>query len=211
MDGIDHQMTIQIKSKDKNDKVETSNLELFVHWQTDKDKYKMVRVKELTDGKKKGRQLWVHSYKDGKEKKWIRMPRSGKIKNLTGKKSSDKVDLSSVTMPLTLLNKEIVFLNDEVVNDIPCKVLEVKRKNGNLRLWVDTSEYIVHKKQFYDKDSEIEKEVLYKQLTTQDDLKFYSHEIIRNKKKNSIVEIFLTSIEKKTFSDIDLFSIPKEK
>ena len=211
MDGIDHQMTIQIKSKDKNDKVETSNLELFVHWQTDKDKYKMVRVKELTDGKKKGRQLWVHSYKDGKEKKWIRMPRSGKIKNLTGKKSSDKVDLSSVTMPLTLLNKEIVFLNDEVVNDIPCKVLEVKRKNGNLRLWVDTSEYIVHKKQFYDKDSDIEKEVLYKQLTTQDDLKFYSHEIIRNKKKNSIVEIFLTSIEKKTFSDIDLFSIPKEK
>ena len=50
MDGIDHQMTIKIKSKDKNDKIETSNLELFVHWQTDQDKYKMVHVKELTDG-----------------------------------------------------------------------------------------------------------------------------------------------------------------
>ena len=211
MDGIDHQMTIKIESKDKNDKVETSNLELFVHWQTNQDKYKMVHIKELTDGKKKGRQLWVHTYKDGKEKKWIRMPRSGKIKDLTGKKSSDKVDLSSVTMPLTLLDKEIVFLKDQDINEIPCKVIEVKRKGGNIRLWIDASEYIIHKKQFYDKDNKIEKEVVYEGLTVQDDLKFYNHEIIHNKKKNSIVEIFLTAIEKKTFSDINLFSIPKEK
>ena len=211
MDGIDHQMTIKIKSKDKNDKIETSNLELFVLWQTDQDKYKMVHIKELTDGKKKGRQLWVHTYKDGKEKKWIRMPRSGKIKNLTGKKSSDKVDLSSVTMPLTLLDKEIVFLKDQNVNETPCKVLEVKRKGGNIRLWIDPSEYIIHKKQFYNKDNEVEKEVLYEGLTVQDDLIFYNHEIIHNKKKNSIVEIFLTTFERKTFTNIDIFSITQEK
>ena len=134
LDNIDHKMTIKITSKDKNDKVETTNLELLVHWQTDKDKYKMVHIKELADGKKKGRQLWVHTYKNGKEKKWIRMPRSGKIKNLTGKKSSEKVDLSSVTMPLALLEKQIVFLEDQVVNEIPCKVVEVQKKSGNILL-----------------------------------------------------------------------------
>ena len=81
LNDIDHQMTIKIKSKDKKDKEEITNLELFVHWQTDKEKYKMVHIKEITDGKKKGRQMWVHTYTDGKEKKWIRMPRSGKIKD----------------------------------------------------------------------------------------------------------------------------------
>ena len=211
LDNIDHKMTIKITSKDKNDKVETTNLELLVHWQTDKDKYKMVHIKELADGKKKGRQLWVHTYKNGKEKKWIRMPRSGKIKNLTGKKSSEKVDLSSVTMPLALLEKQIVFLEDQVVNEISCKVVEVQKKSGNIRFWIDPVDYIVHKKQFFNKESKLDKEVLYDGLTVKDDFKVYNHEIIRNKKKNSIVEIFLIAIEKKTFNNIDLFDIPIEK
>jgi len=211
LNDIDHQMTIKIKSKDKKDKEEITNLELFVHWQTDKEKYKMVHIKEITDGKKKGRQMWVHTYKDGKEKKWIRMPRSGKIKDLTGKKSSQKVDLSSITLPLSLLDKENIFLEDDLINETSCKVVEIKKESGNIVLWIDPVDYIIHKKQFYNKNSEIEKEVSYENLTMHNDLKFYNHEIIHNHTKKSIVEIFLTTFEKKTFDNIDLFNIPLEK
>ena len=184
LNDIDHQMTIKIKSKDKKDKEEITNLELFVHWETDKEKYKMVHIKEITDGKKKGRQMWVHTYKDGKEKKWIRMPRSGKIKDLTGKKSSQQVDLSSITLPLSLLDKEIIFLEDDLINETSCKVVEIKKESGNIVLWIDPIDYIIHKKQFYNKNSEIEKEVSYENLTMHNDLKFYNHEIIHNHKKN---------------------------
>ncbi len=211
LNDIDHQMTIKIKSKDKKDKEEITNLELFVHWQTDKEKYKMVHIKEITDGKKKGRQMWVHTYKDGKEKKWIRMPRSGKIKDLTGKKSSQQVDLSSITLPLSLLDKEIIFLEDDLINETSCKVVEIKKESGNIVLWIDPVDYIIHKKQFYNKNSEIEREVSYENLTMHNDLKFYNHEIIHNHKKKSIVEIFLTAFEQKTFDNIDLFNIPLEK
>ena len=211
LNDIDHQMTIKIKSKDKNNKEETTNLELFVHWETSKEKYKMVHIKEITKGKKKGRQMWVHTYKDGKEKKWIRMPRSGKIKDLTGKKSSQKIDLSSITLPLTLLDKEIIFLKDEQINEISCRVIEIKKKGGNIRLWIDPIDFIIHKKQLYNKKSEIEKEVLYGDLTIHNDLKFYNHEIIHNHKKDSTVEIFLTAFEQKTFDNVDIFNIPLKK
>ena len=95
----------------------------------------------------------MHTYKDGKEKKWIKMPRSGKIKDLTGKKSSQKVDLSSITMPLSLLKKDLSFLEDDVVNGVSCRIVKVKNKSGYALFWIDPIDYIVHKKQFFDKES----------------------------------------------------------
>ena len=168
-------------------------------------------LKEKPKGKKKGRQLWVHTYKDGKEKKWIRMPRSGKIKDLTGKKSSQKVDLSSITMPLSLLKKDLSFLEDDIINGISCKVVKVKKKTGYIHFWIDPIDYIVHKKQFFDKENKLEKEVLYSELSDSSDLKFYTQEIIKNKKKNSIVEIFVTDFKQKTHEDVNLFNIPLKK
>ena len=56
------------------------------------------------------------------------MPRSGKIKDLTGKKSSQKVDLSSITMPLSLLKKDLSFLEDDIINGISCKWLRSKKR-----------------------------------------------------------------------------------
>ena len=183
IDGIDHEMQIEIKSKDKNNKLEKTNLQISVMWQLDQEKYKLIHIKEKPKGKKKGRQLWVHTYKDGKEKKWIRMPRSGKIKDLTGKKSSQKVDLSSITMPLSLLKKDLSFLEDDIINGISCKVVKVKKKTGYIHFWIDPIDYIVHKKQFFDKENKLEKEVLYSELSDSSDLKFYTQEIIKNKKK----------------------------
>ena len=211
IDGIDHEMQIQIKSKDKNNKLEKTNLQISVLWQLDQDKYKLIHIKEKPKGKKKGRQLWVHTFKDGKEKKWIRMPRSGKIKDLTGKKSSQKVDLSSITMPLSLLKKDLSFLKDDVINGVSCKIVKVKNKSGYILFWIDPIDYIVHKKQFFDKESKLQKEVLYSELSDSGDIKFYTQEIIKNKKKNSIVEIFVTEFEKKTHEDVNLFNIPLKK
>ena len=61
----------------------------------------------------------MHTYKDGKEK-MDKNAKICKIKDLTGKKSS-KVDLSSITMPLSLLKKDLSFLEDDIINGISCK------------------------------------------------------------------------------------------
>ena len=69
----------------------------------------------------------------------------------------------------------------------------------------------MHKKQFFDKENKLEKEVLYSELSDSSDLKFYTQEIIKNKKKNSIVEIFVTDFKQKTHEDVNLFNIPLKK
>ena len=51
---------------------------------TDQDKYKLIYIKEKPKGKKKVGSYGYIPTKMGK-KKWIRMPRSGKIKDLTVK------------------------------------------------------------------------------------------------------------------------------
>ena len=55
IDGIDHEMQIEIKSKDKNNKLEKTNLQISVMWQLDQEKYKLIHIKEKPKGKKKGR------------------------------------------------------------------------------------------------------------------------------------------------------------
>ena len=42
-------------------------------------------------------------------------------------------------------------------------------------------------------------------------IKFYTKEIIKNKKKNSTVEIFVTDFKQKTHEDVNLFNIPLKK
>ena len=116
--------------------------------------------------------------------------------------------MHTISYPLCVINQTN---QDNLINEISCKVVEIKRKSGNIKLWIDPVDFIIHKKQFYNKDSEIEKEVSYENLTMHNDLKFYNHEIIHNHKKKSIVEIFLTAFEQKTFDSIDLFNIPLEK
>ena len=44
IDWIDHEMQIQIKSKDKNNKLEKTNLQISVLWQLDQDKYKLIYI-----------------------------------------------------------------------------------------------------------------------------------------------------------------------
>ena len=134
----------------------------------------MIYIKELVEEGEKGRKMWVHTFIEIKRiKKWTMLPRSGKIKDITDKKSSQKIDLSSISFPVGILKNEMVFLEDETVNEVLCKVIEVKDEDGNIRFWVDPIDFIIHKKEYYNKKSEISKEVTYSDLTIYGDLKFY--------------------------------------
>ena len=75
IDGIDHEMQIEIKSKDKNNKLERQIFKFLLCGNLIKKNINLY-ILGKPKGKKKGRQLWVHTYKDGKEK----MDKNAKIR-----------------------------------------------------------------------------------------------------------------------------------
>ena len=87
----------------------------------------------------------------------------------------------------------------------------VKDEDGNSRFWVDPIDFIIHKKEYYNKKSEISKEVAYSDLTIYGDLKFYQNEKIFNTRKETTVEISLKEFEKVTFENLNKFNTPLKK
>ena len=210
LDNIDYRMILNGKTTEGK-KVKKGNFEICIHWDINEEKYKMIYIKELVEEGDKGRKMWVHFHRDKKNHKWTMLPRSGKIKNITDKKSSQKIDLSSISFPVGILKNEMVFRDDETVNDVLCKVIEIKDEDGDIRFWVDPIDFIIHKKEYYNKKSEISKEVTYSNLTVYGDLKFYQNERIFNTRKESTVEISLEEFEEVTFENLNKFNIPLKK
>ena len=215
LNGIDCRMVINGKSIDgKGQEEEETNFEIYIHWVPESEAletYKKIYIKELVEEGKKGKKFWVHFRKDKKDKKWMMLARSGKIKDITDKKSSQKVDLSSISFPLEILKNEMVFLDDEKVNEVSCKVVEIKNEDGNIRLWIDPVEFLIHKKVYYNKKSEVSKEATFTDLTQYEGLKFYKKESIYNTRKETTVEMSLKEFEKSTFENLDKFNTPLKK
>ncbi len=214
LDNIDCKMIINGKSIEGKGKEEKTSFEIYIHWVPESENletYKKIYIKELVEEGKKGKKLWVHFRKDKKDKKWMMLPRSGKIKDITDKKSSQKVDLSSISFPLETLKNEMVFLDDEKVNEVLCKVVEIKDEDGNIRLWIDPVDFLIHKKVYYNKKSEVSREATFSDLIEYEGLKFYKKESIYNIRKETTVEMSLKEFEKTTFDNLDKFNTPLKK
>jgi len=214
LDNIDCRMVINGKTIEDNGDEEKANFEIYIHWVPESESsetYKKIYIKELVKEDKKGKKFWVHFRKDKKDKKWMMLPRSGKIKDITDKKSSQKVDLSSISFPLETLKNEMIFLNDEKVNEVLCKVIEIKNEDGNIRLWIDPVDFLIHKKVYYNKKSEVSKEATFSDLVEYEGLKFYKKESIYNIRKETTVEMSLKEFEKVNFENLDKFNTPLKK
>ena len=204
LEGIDHEMNIDIVSTNSKDKKENRKFNLSVHWDMNNDRYKMIFIKE-NNGKKNCLKAWTHHYKNHKVNKWILLPKSGKIKDVTGKKISEKLDLSEVSVSLDLLEKESEIKGVDVVNDIPCHLVEVIDDDEIIKIWIDSIDFIVHKKEYYNKKSKLFKTVNFSMLVEEDEIKYYKEASIYNLKKKNKIDIIVQGISKKIFEDVNFF------
>ena len=205
LEGIDHEMNIDIVSTNSKDKKENRKFNLSVHWDMNNDRYKMIFIKE-NNGKKNCLKAWTHHYKNHKVNKWILLPKSGKIKDVTGKKISEKLDLSEVSVSLYLLEKESEIKGEDVVNDIPCHLVEVIDDDEIIKIWIDSIDFIVHKKEYYNKKSKLFKTVNFSILVEEDGIKYYKEASIYNLKKKNKIDIIVQGISKKIFEDVEIFT-----
>ena len=207
LDGIDHEMDVNIVSTNSKDKKEIRKFNLSVHWNLESDRYKMIFIKE-ENGKKNCLKAWAHHYKNDKVNKWVLLPKSGKIKDITGKKTSEKLDLSEVSISSDLLKKDSKIKGEDIINDISCHLVEVTDEDGMIRVWIDSTDFIIHKKEYYNKKSKLFKTVNFSTLVEVDGIKYYKETSIYDLKKKNKIDISVNKISKKIFEDVGFFTPP---
>tara|TARA_B100002052_G_scaffold127071_1_gene116695 strand:- start:4683 stop:5420 length:738 start_codon:yes stop_codon:yes gene_type:complete len=208
LDGVDHSISVDVVTSKKGED-KTRELKISVHWSMDKNKYKMIHLEEGSNGDK-GRELLVHEYNDASIRTWIKYPKSGKVKEVKDKKLSKRIDISDITIPLSLLNEKIKILEDQSINDILCKVLEIKNGDEKIKLWIDTVDFIIHKKENYNKKSKLYKKTEYLNITTQDEIKFYKNAKTTHLKDKTTANLTINKFEIRDFKDNGMFEAPKK-
>tara|TARA_Y100000588_G_C14191178_1_gene898065 strand:+ start:892 stop:1632 length:741 start_codon:yes stop_codon:yes gene_type:complete len=209
LDGVDHSLFIEATTSKKNDDPKTRELKISVHWGEDKSEYKMIYLEEGSNGSK-GRELLIHEYSDASMRTWVKYPKSGKVKEIKDKKLSKRIDVSDITIPLSLLDKKIAILSDESVNDVSCKVLNIKDGDETMKLWIDTADFIIHKKEHYDKKSKLYKTIEYTNLITQDKIKFYKNAKTVHLKDKTTASLVVKEFKIEDFKDNKIFKAPKK-
>ena len=194
MDGIDHIISVEASTYKKNDEPKTKILNISVHYGEDSKNYKMIYLEEGSNGSK-GRELLIHEMKDKTMRTWVKYPKSGKVKEVKDKKLSKKIDISEITIPLSFIDKPITVIGDETVNDISCKVIEVINEDEKIKLWIDLEDFIVHRKEYYDKKSKLYKSIVCTDLVSQDKVKFYKNLTTKYLKDKTTTELVVSEFK----------------
>ena len=139
------------------------------------------------------------------------LPKSGKLKEISGKKSSEKLDLSEISIKPSILEHNAEVITKERVNDVACYLISVHEDDEIINIWIDSIDYIIHKKEYYNKKSKLYKKITYNTLfNKKNNLKYYREITIENIKKKTKVNILIDTLETKIFQNTDIFNFPLE-
>ena len=127
--------------------------------------------------------------------------------------TSEKMDFSEVGLDSHILENEITYIDDETLEigkkEIECKKFKIASDDETILVWIDSTYFIVHKKEYYNKKQKLFKEVTYSNLIIVDNTKFYKDICIHDHKKKSRVDISLSDFDLSSIDDMNIFSIPE--
>ena len=216
LDSVNHQYSVNIKETGKKEKIK--NYQISIQWPEKGDILKRTRVKPIQDKRKKPSSIWEHQFKDGrKTKRWMTMPITGKLKDISDKKSTKKFTLAD----LEFTEKEIAenehsILPSEVIGDNSVHIIKSvkKGKNGKVKkskkIWIDTNDYLIHKVEFYTKSGRLYRSVECTDVQTIEGVAFLSKIFVKDLKSKSEIFVELDKIEINPQFEIGLF-IPEDQ
>jgi outer membrane lipoprotein-sorting protein len=201
LDSVNHQFSVNIKETGKKEKIK--NYQISIQWPEKGDILKRTRVKPIQDKRKKPSSIWEHQFKDGrKTKRWMTMPITGKLKDISDKKSTKKFTLAD----LKLTKKEIAenensILPSEKIGDHSVHIIKSvkKGKNGKVKkskkIWIDPDDYLIYKVEFYTKSGRLYRSVECTDVQTIEGITFPSKIFVKDLKSKSEIFVELDKIE----------------
>ena len=156
MKGVDYSFEVSIKKqkKGKLDKNQIYKFSLLYPVQSRFSNISYIQTlapKNLQDVK-----FWEYKFKDGSQpKRWMTMPVTGKLKDMTDKKpNKSEFNFSDLEISLQIINDS----NNKIIDNVQFNKRDVfvvesidKRSKEVKKIWIDKNEFFVLKSEFYTK------------------------------------------------------------
>ena len=217
MDGIDHRFKIDSKSSKKKKKEQ--HFQASIHWPSEGDILRQTRITSTFPKRKKPTSFWEHRYKDGtKIKKWMSLPVTGKLKDVSNKKTSKK-DFSFSELGVTdedIKSHDHTILNSENIDTLSAYVIEsIELSNKgkvkeSKKLWIDTDSYMILKVEFYTGSGRLYRSVECLDFYYVKEILFPMSIYVKDLKSKTDLQITVKDIELNPEFDMDIF-IPRDQ
>ena len=217
MDGINHRFKVDSKASGKKKK--EKHFQASVHWPSEGNLLRQTRITSINSKRKKPSSFWEHRFRDGsKAKKWMSMPITGKLKDVSDKKAGKKEFSFS---ELSVTDEEIkahdhTLLSKENIDTLLAYVIESKKMNkkGKIKeskkLWIDTESYMILKVEFYTGSGRLFRSIECSNFHYVEDILFPSIIDIQDLKSKTDAKIAITDIMLNPQFDTDIF-IPRDQ
>jgi len=217
MDGIDH--SFRVHSQNSGKKNNEKYFHASVHWSSEGNIISQIRVMSIDSKRKKASSFWVHSFRDDtKTKKWMSMPITGKLLDVSDKKAGKKEFAFS---ELGVTDEEIrshdhTLLPQENIDTLLAYVIESKQKDkkGKIKeskkLWIATDSYMILKVEFYTGRGRLFRSIECSSFHYVEDILFPLMINMQDLKSKTDTRIAITDIMLNPQFDMDIF-IPRDQ
>ena len=217
MDGINHRFKVDSKSSDKKKK--EKHFQVSVYWPSEGNFLRQTRVTSINPKRKNPSSFWEHRFRNGiKTKKWMSMPITGKLKDVSKKKISNN-RFSFSELDLTdedIISRSNKLLPYEKVDTLTAYVIESKQmdKKGNIqeskKLWIDIDNYMILKVESYTRNDRLYRSFKCSNFIYLGDVLFPLNIDVQDFKSKTNIQITIREIELNPEFDMNIF-IPQDQ
>ena len=217
MDGIDHRFKVDSKASRKKKK--EKHFQVSIHWPSEGNLLRQTRITSTDSKPKKPSSFWEHRFRDGtKTKKWMSFPVTGKLKDVSDKKTGKK-DFSFLELGVTdedIKSHDHTLLHRENVDTLSAHVVESieLNKKGEVKeskkLWIDADNYMILKVEFYTGSGRLYRSVKCSNFHYVKEILFPMSIYVQDLKSKTDIQITIKDIELNPTFDMDIF-IPRDQ
>jgi len=198
--GIDYSFQLSINKQQKGKPDKYKSLQISLYWPPKGDLSRMSYVETLAPKNLIDVKFWEHRFKDASpSKRWMTMPITGKLKDVTDKKpNKNEFNFSELEItPEIISNHDNKIIAQESLNGRDVIILESvqkSKKRVRKKLWIDASEFFILKAEFYTKSGRKSKTIDMGELSVKKEMTFPQSIHVEDLRKNIIYDVKIENI-----------------
>jgi len=216
--GIDQKMVVTLTQEQRGKPPKEQKFHSWTHWKSNNKVNKMVKILIEKPKELEGVSYWIQKDTLGVVKKWMTMPITGKLKDITGQpKKKDEFDFSELEITRDDIDHNSnKILGKESVNNRETMIIESTAflSSGEIdivkKIWIDKKDYFIHKAVFQNRKGRVIKQILLSNPVVINNITLLSQIEINNFRKKININISLSDISFANIENINIF-IPRGK
>ncbi len=194
---VNQSYTVDLNQTQKNKLDKSRKFDIFTQWLDTGIVQKKIRVITKEPKNMKGVSYWVHQTETGGKKRWMTLPLTGKLVDITDKPiNRNEFDMSELELSIeTIFTNNNEIIGDETIFGRNCVIIKSSPNKYSVhnpikKLWIDEEFNIIRKAEFISKSGRTIKGMIIPKIIQINDYQFPKLIEIFDKKKK--VQINLT-------------------